>query len=424
MRLTSVAVRLVYAYYIPAMLHLIAAELVDLILDEFDARADMESLILVSRAFVSPGQCRLFRSITLAMADTIIGLSNILSESPHIGAYVRDLQLRIHIPPRNIQGRLAQAIQALSEVQRITISALSGHWLAWSWNECSEDLKTAFISLFSLPTIRSLALVGCCGVPTALISHALACYEEVILQVRDIDVAKCQISFGKTRETAPLKHLVLLDSYPAATPDFHAVVEVKTASVHLQHLEITLPTRLQGRDHDGLSIVSEYAPSLQKLTVKFPYDPFHANPTISYPITRIKLPALPQLRSLDLRATIHSFASIPDPLLLLFAGLSSLTPELEFLNIDLTATITYVPDSPYPAALAADEGLMCLRLSHLQKVHFTVGFMSSDFPLYKHKARSKIQGSLPRANAAGILSLSEKIPSRPTYSHRSQFTFS
>ncbi|KAF7377179.1 hypothetical protein MSAN_00137300 [Mycena sanguinolenta] len=42
-------------------------ELIDMIFDQITARTDLKTLTLVSRNFVLPGQCRLFRSLTLEM---------------------------------------------------------------------------------------------------------------------------------------------------------------------------------------------------------------------------------------------------------------------------------------------------------------------------------------------------------------------
>ncbi|KAF7377209.1 hypothetical protein MSAN_00140600 [Mycena sanguinolenta] len=393
------------------MFHL-PVELVGLILDEIDEHTDLKTLTLVSRTFAGPSQYRLFRSMTLAM-DTVVGLSNILSQSPHIGPYVHDLHININILSGGIQASLAPAIRPLSKVRHVTISALRGQpWLFWSWNACSKDLKTALISLLSLPTIHSLALVRCCGVPAALISHAISCYENVILQVADLDVAKRKINFGKPREPNPLKHLVLLDYSPAVTPDVHAVLlrpEVKAAAAHLQHLKITLPLPLQARD--GLHIISEYAPSLQQLTIEFYRDAFRD--TLSRALTQINLPALPRLRSLNLRASIPLHVGIPDPLLLLIASLSALTPNLEFFNIDLTVIPFRAPNRPKaqdPSALAADEALVCLRLAHLREVRLMVaiGPEASYYSQGILHVRSKIQDILPRANAAAILSFSDQ----------------
>ncbi|KAJ6452784.1 hypothetical protein C8R45DRAFT_1193487 [Mycena sanguinolenta] len=387
------------------MLHL-PQEIVDLILDEIDAQADVKTLTLVSRTFVVPGQCRLFRTLTLA-TDTVVGLSDNLSQSPHIGQYVRDIYLNLHVRPHNIQAPLAQAIQLLTEVYRVTIFALVGQpWLFWSWNACSKELQTALISLFSLPTIRSLALVRCCGLPAVLISHALACYEEVILQVTDIDV-KSEISFEKRCESEPLRYLVLLDYSPAATPKVHALLrqpEVKAASAHLQHLKVVLPTPLRARD--GFKIISEYAPSLQQLTITFDRTALYK--TSYSDIPQIYLPALPQLRSPNVQAHVASFAGVPDSLLLFIAGLSSLTPKLEFLCIDLNGLTGSVLNAP--AASAADRALM--RLYHLREVRFAVAVSSSAFHTDQCAVHSEIRGSLPRANAAGILSLPENIPER------------
>ncbi|KAF7377192.1 hypothetical protein MSAN_00138700 [Mycena sanguinolenta] len=392
------------------MFHL-PQEIVDLILDEIDAQADLKTLTLLSRTFVVPGQSRLFRTLTLA-TGTMVRLSDHLSQSPHIGPYVRDLYLNLHVRPDDIQAPLAQAIQLLSKVNRVTISALSGQpWLFWSWNACSKELQTALISLFSLPTMRSLALVRCCGLPAALISHAIACYEEVILQVTDIDV-KPEIVFGKRSEAKPLRHLVLLDYSPAATPDVHALLlrpEAKAASAHLQHLELAFPTPLRARD--GFDVIPDYAPSLQQLTVTFYRSAFYVTIAHSFSgFPQVKLPALPQLRTLNLRGQVSSFSSVPDSLLLFIAGLWSLTPKLELLDIDLGGITESLPNAP--SASAADEALM--RLPHLREVRFTMAVTSSTFYPDKHQICSEIRACLPRANAAGILSFPESIPKQPT----------
>jgi hypothetical protein len=71
-------------------------ELLDLIFDPITARKDLKALTLVCRNFVSPGQCRLFHSLTLDM-QTVADISRILSDRPHIGPYICDLHLNLHI---------------------------------------------------------------------------------------------------------------------------------------------------------------------------------------------------------------------------------------------------------------------------------------------------------------------------------------
>ncbi|KAF7377211.1 hypothetical protein MSAN_00140800 [Mycena sanguinolenta] len=345
-------------------------ELVDLVFDVTDASADLKSWTLVSHTFVLPGQRRLFRRLTLR-TDTIVSLSKCIALSPRIGSYVSDLQLNFQdrFKFAEAQTSLAQAIRLLPKVDHVTISAPE----YWSfWNACSTELQAEIISLLSLPTIHSLAFVRCYRVPAFLISRAIACYKEVVLQVKGIDAGLQAINFGIPRKSEPLNRLVLLDYSPAATPAVHALLlrpEAKAALGRLWHLKITLPLA-----RDSLVIVSEYAAFLQHLTITFHRPGILLDPRSSRVLPLLNLPVLPQLRSLNLQPYVSSFAGIPDPLLLLVAGLPSLTPRLELLDITLTSVTARFTSAPYPSASAADEALMCL--SHLRKVRFLVIFES------------------------------------------------
>ncbi|KAJ6452042.1 hypothetical protein C8R45DRAFT_1083505 [Mycena sanguinolenta] len=285
----------------------------------------------VSRAFVIPGQRRLFRRLTLA-TGTIVSLSENLSQSPHFCSYVRELTLNIHIRPDDIQAPLAKTIPL--------------------------ELKSALISLLSLPTVSALALVRCSRVPAGLISRALASYKDVVLHVKAIDVEHEGISIGtpKPRKPNPLRHLALLDYSPAATPSVHALLlrpEMKAATAHLQHLKIALPAELH---RDGLNIISEYAPSLRQLII-----PFYRSSS--------------------------------------FAGM--------FSDLPLTSVTARFASALYPSASAADEALG--RLAHLREVRFIVVCESSRAP-DKDEVHKQIRDNLPRTNAAGILSFPKGIP--------------
>ncbi|KAJ7773630.1 hypothetical protein DFH07DRAFT_767579 [Mycena maculata] len=94
------------------------------------------------------------------------------------------------------------------------------------------------ISLLSLPTLRPLD--RCCGVPAALLRHALASLDEVALQVRvdDIDFGR-NIKFVKPSASGSLVRLVVNYS-PFQVPDFHSLV----LNSHPKHLELVLPAQM------------------------------------------------------------------------------------------------------------------------------------------------------------------------------------
>lgn len=247
------------------MFHL-APELVDLIVDNVEASEDLKALSLVCRTFVPNIQWRIFRRLTLA-SDTLPRLSVVLSASPHIGAYVRDLHINLNIGNSQIHAPLARTLRLLSRVNRVAIS--TADWQFWYWNSCPKELHTALISLMSLPTMRCLALVRCCGVPAALIRHAIGAYKEVVLQVADIDF-KRKLKFVPSGNGESLRRLVLPDYSPVETPDFHTLMlsdEVKASSTHLQHLEMVIPLR----NFEGLDdVIVKHAASLQRLTLVYP----------------------------------------------------------------------------------------------------------------------------------------------------------
>ncbi|KAJ6452765.1 hypothetical protein C8R45DRAFT_945474 [Mycena sanguinolenta] len=258
--------------------------------------------------------------------------------------------------------------------------------------------------------MHSLALVCCSHVPTAIIIYAIACYKDVVLQVRNIDT-ETEIGFEKPCEPKPLKHLVLLDYSPAETPDVHALLlrsDIKAASAHLQHLEISLPFLPHARD--GLDIISEHGHLLEHLTIAYPC----TTVSVQGPTPPINLPALPGLRFLDIQVSVpspsHRLDGIPDSLFLSIVGLPAVTPNLELLTIALGPSTRRFFTAPLPSAVAADEALMRLHLSHLNEVRLTVTFFARVPD--KHDLYTEIRGDLPCTNAAGILSVSEDVPTR------------
>ncbi|KAJ7930841.1 hypothetical protein B0H13DRAFT_875725 [Mycena leptocephala] len=304
------------------MFHL-APELVDLIVDNVEASEDLKALSLVCRTFVPNIQWRIFRRLTLA-SDTLPRLSVVFSASPHIGAYVRDLHINLNIGNSQIHAPLARTLRLLSRVNRVAISTVD--WQFWYWNSCPKELHTALISLMSLPTMRCLALVRCCGVPAALIRHAIGAYKEVVLQVADIDF-KRKLKFVPSGNGESLRHLVLPDYSPVETPDFHTLMlsdEVKASSTHLQHLEMVIPLR----NFEGLDdVIVKHAASLQRLTLVYPYS---QHPPI------VQLPVLPRLRFLTLRALVPLISGVPGCMMHIMDQLSSLAPGVEVLTFTLS----------------------------------------------------------------------------------------
>ncbi|KAJ6524904.1 hypothetical protein DFH09DRAFT_1189192 [Mycena vulgaris] len=126
-------------------------EIWDEILDHVHSRKDLKSSALVCRAFVSRTQMHLFHSITILPHLTTPGTANpsrvvgLLSSSPHLVDYVRDLYM--DGCDAEILGRIAQI--AWSRLRSITF-AQSKYWRG------TLPLVSIY-HLVSLPTLRKIS---------------------------------------------------------------------------------------------------------------------------------------------------------------------------------------------------------------------------------------------------------------------------
>ncbi|KAJ6566114.1 hypothetical protein B0H19DRAFT_1066459 [Mycena capillaripes] len=207
-------------------------ELVDLVIDNVDLPKDLEALALVSHPFVAGTQARIFRHLTLSSdtgtglfkrSGTLPRLSGILSQSPNLGTYVRNLHINLNLGRSDIHVLLAPTLQLLRRVSRTAITYIRG--CHWSWSSWTDEMRAALLDLFCLPTMRFLALVRCTNVPATIIRHAMASYEEVALEVSGIDFHP--VGFVRPDHGKSLKRLVLLLDYRAENNlGFHDLMAV------------------------------------------------------------------------------------------------------------------------------------------------------------------------------------------------------
>ncbi|KAJ7022141.1 hypothetical protein C8F04DRAFT_1402503 [Mycena alexandri] len=363
----------------------LSQELVDMVIDNVDLPKDLEALSLVSRPFVAGTQARIFRHLTLSSdtgtglfkrSGTLPKLSAILSRSPHLGAYVRDLHINLDLGRSDIHVLLAPTLQLLKGVSRTAITYIRG--CHWSWSSWTDEMRAALIDLLCLPTMRFLALVRCTDVPATIIRHAMASYEEVVLEVSGIDFHA--VEFVRPSHGKSLKRLVLLLDYRAEdNPDFHDLMvsaELTASSAHLKHLDVDLL--------DDVDLVTKHAVSAEIFTMNCYYFPEFA------------LPANPALRSVNINAhprmeVIYTLREV----LRFIARLPSAAPKLEFLAIsifgfgrDTWRSVSLPPSSD------ADDALM--ELLNLRNMRFSVGRKAPEF-------EERLMAALPRTVAAGRL---------------------
>ncbi|KAJ7465874.1 hypothetical protein FB451DRAFT_1561218 [Mycena latifolia] len=383
----------------------LAQELVDAIIDELGANngfenqdyASLHACSLVARAFVAPTQRHLFRRLALTRQNRALNearakvaqRSALLSSSPHLATYVRDLTLQIDLFS-DVSAPLISLLPLLSSIKRLVIRGG-----ARKWGELPADLRTALVALFFLHGLRCVALDCFSGVPASIIRYALSSFKEVSLTSiyisSDGDLpAAHQLVQTSFPSTAVLDHLVL-DYPPDVSTALHALLlgnEITNPFGHLRHLEVTLNswTYLSA----FASIVLKYSHSIQHLAIDFERLPWNA----------LALPSLPRLRILTLKATVGELKT-PNSVLMVIASLPSCMPNIEVVNI-LIYISTGSTYSDFIRLAEVDAALM--KLPQLREVHFHVTFSFGSGQITNFE--SLMRQTLHRASGANLLTFS------------------
>ncbi|KAJ7489005.1 hypothetical protein FB451DRAFT_1390192 [Mycena latifolia] len=274
-------------------------ELIDAIIDEVQlaSRPTLAACSLTAAAFVTSSQRRLFWGISISNLGAYERTAIRLAESPHLGAYVRDLALDIKELPKDCPP-LKAILPLLPGVERLSIVGNANAPLRnpFEQNPCLID----FISLSSL---RCLALDHLVDVPSSLIWRAFSSLEQVSLSC--LALANQTDQEVVSPPPTGIRHLrVSQDAFILILP----FVLHPTQLPHLQHL-----TRLS-------IVFSSVSDELKHLSLE---------PATSFLFCYLFSPCAKQIR---LFAEIHSEAPFDLPRLL---ALSSL--EL-WLDVDLVKT--------------------------------------------------------------------------------------
>ncbi|KAJ6565877.1 hypothetical protein DFH09DRAFT_1157202, partial [Mycena vulgaris] len=172
-------------------------DLIDAIMDEVAAKpwaepkdyATLSACAVVARAFLAPSQRHLYRTITLR-SETVADIASTFTASPHLASYVRDLHIDVPFGirpssydndrypasrPMTEHSPLASLFPLLNGLQRLTIEECN-------WNDLPATSRGPLAILFTIPSLRCVALVRCRGVPSYLVRRVLCCASEVILR--------------------------------------------------------------------------------------------------------------------------------------------------------------------------------------------------------------------------------------------------
>ncbi|KAJ7094113.1 hypothetical protein C8R44DRAFT_890479 [Mycena epipterygia] len=160
----------------------LAQELLDSIVDQVQDRGILKESSLVARSFVVRSQRRLFRSLCVFSTasldshpegtDALSGFTsfenaqNLLTMSPHLVGYVRDVHLGFNSLSMQSFVREESVLRVLSQVTLLAIFT-NGHRSLF-WQEFPATLSSLLRDIVTRPSVRSLML------ECALLVHSLS----------------------------------------------------------------------------------------------------------------------------------------------------------------------------------------------------------------------------------------------------------
>ncbi|KAJ7158994.1 hypothetical protein C8R43DRAFT_357643 [Mycena crocata] len=208
----------------------IPSELIAAIVDELeDDRESLKACSTVAPPFCSPSQSHLFRSMwlhrenwhfytgvqqalhrgTTIPSGTIKKVYSLLSESPHLAVYVRDLT--IDLPDSTDEDKpLEHVLQVATNLERFVVSGLS-----LPWGDLSGPLSSTIVEVFARPTLQRLHLYNVYDVPESAVFRMLSF--KTVLSIHHTIMASDEEEENAHKRYPPsqLEHLILSTSLPA-----------------------------------------------------------------------------------------------------------------------------------------------------------------------------------------------------------------
>ncbi|KAJ7032039.1 hypothetical protein C8F04DRAFT_671817 [Mycena alexandri] len=325
-------------------------ELVDAIIDQVDEVTTVKSCTLVSGPFLSSAQRKLFRVARILAGRRNLSLadySHFLSESPHIASYIRDLDIRAH--PMTEPAALIHILAVVRNVECFTLTIVE-------MPKNNPAFTAALLDCVCRPTLRRLHLLYMQGVPSTILSAAMAVPA----------VSFWHISMDATEElpqsdfTPRIRQLSLLNSGSAVLDICNFLLHPRKLlyTTHIEYVQIRMDPDSASYDHRFLSACAR--------TLKFlAIDPGALVDTIN-------LPYLPFVLGVEIEIYIDHSRQLPRHFPSTLERLASSLPIVE------TITLSFVVEPLHPEFAWSDQGALPIlgpsfknrtEFLHLRRVH-------------------------------------------------------
>ncbi|KAK7055693.1 hypothetical protein R3P38DRAFT_2600670 [Favolaschia claudopus] len=359
-------------------------ELVAKIVDELEHdRASLKACSFVATPFRGPSQRHLLRSIwihrenwkyysnwqkglhkgTTVPSGTIKSFSSLLSESPYLAGYIRDLT--IDLPDSADEDiPLAGVLQTAPNLERFVISGLSTRW-----TDLSPALASTILDVFTRPSLSILHLLDIKGIPESEVMRALSAMNIFSLHTTTFEPEPHTDSIHRPMSNA--KHLLLGTNHPST---YEAILSRRAPKLgNVKRLFLTL----NGNRHFD-EVLMSVANSLTCLEL----DCGRLN-------TSFQLPTLPHLCTLILHISQDLTRRIPEGLARTLRGLQLVSLTMIF------AIQNRIVEEPW-----ADEGpLIGLDERLIEETHCKLLFLD---PTTRPSVRDSAYASFCQALRAAL----------------------
>ncbi|KAJ6457395.1 hypothetical protein C8R47DRAFT_1164211 [Mycena vitilis] len=387
----------------------IPPELIDKIVDEVDALdaetsgsrrirriCGLKSCSLTASMFLEPSQRRLFRKFHLPPGS--VKKADLLIRSPHLGRYVRDLNLSVDPDYDNFDpDLLASVLRLLVGVQRLMIFITS----SWCDSNSTPNFRDSIILLLSLRSLRCVAF-HCTGVPSSLVLHAISSCKEVGLHM--------------IFDAPPEQSTTVQDDHRFAFNSNEPPHEPKLTRLVLKYIPQNCPTlhtlvmRSKGIELGKLRYLEVYAQEssiggFEALVLKFAHSLHHL--ALNFPISLIRedanappfeLPSIPTLRFLTFKTGSDTRRiQLPESLISSISSLPTYMPQLEVLTFEFEGHGEGRPRTKHRAD--ADKALK--SLPHLRHAHFIL-----EAQRFNGDLERSVRQHLPLSSAANLIKFS------------------
>ncbi|KAJ7084499.1 hypothetical protein C8R43DRAFT_1174902 [Mycena crocata] len=289
---------------------------------EIFAELDEESLgacALVCSSLLSASQRLIFRSVTIRYADIPRAVS-LFTASPHLSAYVRDVQLEFEVHLSAHNSSLATILPTFYALERLTIR---GGIITWA--SLSRPLHSAIWQLFASASFHSLNVSHLHDIPAYFIRAMSSVRNLGIYNISlDLNEESAQTVQLHNRPFTPsTQRLILRTTIPNdVCPVLDLVLSEHRELGCLNNLQdLTVGINREIRS-ESLRLITATASVLRHLRLRC--GAFHVP---------LELPYLPALRTLEIKVYLGYVGQIPLNLYAALAALPKTTPAIEVVEL-------------------------------------------------------------------------------------------